>query len=592
MSYKYIPQVDNDNFIYPNFKLAEYDVVVLHSLDETSVSGTVTNFVAVSQSSSSITFTYDYTWNLNGARRFTLPNGDTSVLSVHAMTGSQNYFKPFRMVNNISGTSSITTKSGSGTITITPAQMGVTSFATGTFNFEFRFIGALAIYPICISYNVVISTPTPTPTITSTPTLTSTPTVTPTPTPTATGGPTFTPTPTPTASPIGQCYCFPIVVTGTTSGEGTIASISYNDCYGVLTERAFTVGPGTYYQCIQVVSSVVQYFATTGIDESYISLSYITGNCNTGYVCTGYVPITPTPTPTPIGPTFTPTPTPTTYTYVAGCTGGTILGYILGSYGGSLEFTATNTNCYVTAYTTTSPSIGSLFTVSSFGACCPTPTPTPTPVPVGVGIYTGATFGSSGAACGDSNYPSGTVYIANGDTLSNGDILYTNPGLTTNFVGNDNYYRLYFSGQFYAATISAAGYVSNLTICGTPTPTPTITPTPTLGPSANLNWSFTETASTGNMLIYINGSIIENRSNTSSGTILVYLGDTIRVKITTSGCVSPNGTANSYCTGILNDAACDPSVVELTSILYTVVSGDIGTTLVLNNYSACDSGCL
>ena len=163
-------------------------------------------------------------------------------------------------------------------------------------------------------YGVCNTTPTPTPTNTPTPTLTR------------------TPTPTPTRAPVGQCYCFPIVVTGTTiTGPegGTIATLQYNDCFGVLTARAFSVGPGTYYQCIQVISGVVQYdpVATTGIDQSYLTLTYLTGNCNTGYDCSGYVPSGSTPTPTPtvsptntITPTKTPTPTPTptsgtTYNY-------------------------------------------------------------------------------------------------------------------------------------------------------------------------------------------------------------------------------------------------------------------------------------
>lgn len=161
-------------------------------------------------------------------------------------------------------------------------------------------------------------TPTPTPTFTPTPTPTG-PTSTPTPTPTS--------TPTPTATPSNPCYCFPIVVTGSTLPPpegGVIATLDYNDCNGVRTARAFTVGPGTYYQCIQVVSSVVQWFpeGTSGIDTSYLTLTYLTGNCNTGYDCSGYEPaVTPTPTPTgtptptptstPVEPTNTPTPTPT-----------------------------------------------------------------------------------------------------------------------------------------------------------------------------------------------------------------------------------------------------------------------------------------
>jgi len=126
---------------------------------------------------------------------------------------------------------------------------------------------------------------------------------------------------------------------------------------------------------------------------------------------------------------------------------------------------------------------GSLYGESSCTPPTPTATPTPSLPPVGVGIYSGATFSSAALACADTNYPNGTVYIGPGDTLSNGDILYTNIGLTTTFVGNDNYYRIYFSGSFYAATISGGGYVSNLTLCSSITPTPTVTPTQTPTPS-------------------------------------------------------------------------------------------------------------
>ena len=325
---------------------------------------------------------------------------------------------------------------------------------------------------------------------------------TPTPTPT----PTATPTPTPTSAPFGQCYCFDVVVTGTTGIEGgVIATLEYNDCNSVLTGRAFTIGPGTYKQCIQVVDGVIQYFVADGIDTSYFVIPG-NGNCNTGYVCTGYTPLTSTPTPTPtststptptptstptptptgLPPTYTPTPTPTTvpttYTYLVNCSG-TLQGYCVGNLSAGTQVLIGGI-CYVATTTTTSPT-GTLISGSqTLGTCCPTPTPTPTLVPVGIGIYTGATFGNSSLACANSNYPNGTVYIANGDTLSNGDILYTNPGLTTPYNGNDNYYRLY-SGGFYAATISGGGYVSNLTACtATPTPTPTSTPTPTPTPTS------------------------------------------------------------------------------------------------------------
>jgi hypothetical protein len=177
--------------------------------------------------------------------------------------------------------------------------MGLTTFTTGTTYFEVRMIGKREVSPICVETSIGVQ-PTPTP----------------------------TPTPTKTPTPSSPCYCYEIVVTGTTGGEGGgIANLVYNDCFGVQTGRIFTVGPGTYYQCIQTVDSVVQYdpVLTTGIDQSYLTIPGV-GNCNTGYACTGYTPATtatPTPTPTqssgsPVAsvtptptPTKTPTPTPT-----------------------------------------------------------------------------------------------------------------------------------------------------------------------------------------------------------------------------------------------------------------------------------------
>ena len=278
------------------------------------------------------------------------------------------------------------------------------------------------------------ATPTPTPTVTPTPTPTPTatpvpPTATPTvtPTPTVTNTPLPTATPTPTSTPIPDTPTPTPTVTPTPTATGT-----------------------------------------------------------------------PTPTPTPVPPTPTPTatvtPTPTvtptatpvvTYTYLADCSGGTILGWIVGEFTPNQQVTI-GSNCYVSTFTTINPTQGSLITgTPTWEACCPTSTPTPTPVPVGYGVYTGATFINATLACNDNNYPSVTLYIANGDTISNGDILYTNPGLTGPYVGNDNYYHIYKDNNRWVAQISGSGYVSNLISCSSiPTPTPTATATPTPTPTA------------------------------------------------------------------------------------------------------------
>jgi len=425
MSKKYIGQIDNDSFVFPNNRVAEYDVEIIHDINDNCVSGQVIAFSATTVSSTGMTVSFDYIWDLNGATPYERNSGAVSVLSLHMMGPTQNYYKPFLCVgrfvfNNIPITrieSGVTPGFSRLSFVLTPSMIGVPSFTNGTYYFEVKFIGERCVFPVCFSQQIsAIPTPTPTPTPTATstptPTPTSTPTPTPTvsvccvsggtlnvtdtgyirwtlcngddvdtflsstgtytitsciqdgsirsafpladlaawtvlttgttcggicgPTPTPTATPTSTPTPTPTstptATPSNPCYCFPIVVTGSTLPPpegGTIATLQYNDCDGVLTARAFSVGPGTYYQCIQVISSVVQYdpIGTTGIDQSYLTLTYLTGNCNTGYDCSGYVPSgstptptptstptstpTPTPTSTPVGPTATPTPTPT-----------------------------------------------------------------------------------------------------------------------------------------------------------------------------------------------------------------------------------------------------------------------------------------
>jgi hypothetical protein len=147
------------------------------------------------------------------------------------------------------------------------------------------------------------------------------------------------------------------------------------------------------------------------------------------------------------------------------------------------------------------------------------------------------------------------------------------------------------AGYYYAAgsitgsndwfQVSSAGVVVALGVCVAPPTT------------ASLAWTFSETGgSTGNMDLYVNGSIVESRSTTSSGTYTVSLGDTINVEINSSGCGGINDTANAYCIGIIADAACAITSTNLFTAVYTVVSGDLGTTLTLNTYANCDTACV
>lgn len=196
MSRKYIKQIINQDFVYPNNEVSEYDIELVQDFNSNVVSGTVTNFSATTVTTSSITVVFSYTWSRNTAENWVRNGGTQALLSLHCMVPGQTYYKPWRIIQTASQLAPFSpTFTGTITATFTPSQFGLSSFTNGTYYFEIRFIGHLAIYPICASLNltpVAVPTPTPTPT----------PTVTPTPTPTPTpGGPTPTPTATPTPSP-------------------------------------------------------------------------------------------------------------------------------------------------------------------------------------------------------------------------------------------------------------------------------------------------------------------------------------------------------------------------------------------------------
>ena len=153
MSRKYIKQINNDNFVYPNNFLAEYDVEIVHNLTESSVTGTVTNFSATTVTSTGITFNYTSSFSLNNAEPFVNFDNYQNLYSVHCMLPNQLYFKPWRTVSFkkllVPGTPYSTYTSSSNSFTITPSQFGLTTFSNGVYNFEFRMIGKRSVYPIC-----------------------------------------------------------------------------------------------------------------------------------------------------------------------------------------------------------------------------------------------------------------------------------------------------------------------------------------------------------------------------------------------------------------------------------------------------------
>lgn len=155
--------------------------------------------------------------------------------------------------------------------------------------------------------------------------------------------------------------------------------------------------------------------------------------------------------------------------------------------------------------------------------------------------------------------------------------------------------QYYYSGSSdltitYPITFTAG---HNITISGSTLPITGSTPPAPTG-SANLDWSFSVTGAPSSpyMYIYINGSPAVSRNYTSTGIETVYVGDTIYVEVGASGCGGFDSVANAYCLGIINDAACASGTTTLSSYIYTVVSGDVGTSLTLNSFAACASGCL
>jgi len=98
------------------------------------------------------------------------------------MSGDQNYFKPWRLVEYVYNTTlDSASYTGTTSFTVLPSQIGLTAFANDDYYFEIRFIGHRSIYPICQTLVVSsIMPPTPTPSLTP---MTPTPTPTPSPTP-------------------------------------------------------------------------------------------------------------------------------------------------------------------------------------------------------------------------------------------------------------------------------------------------------------------------------------------------------------------------------------------------------------------------
>lgn len=189
MSRKYIKQIINQDFVYPNNEVSEYDIELVHNLNNNSPIGTVTGFTATSSSTTGITFSHYYKWELNNSEPWIRNSNEMGILSVHAIVPGQIHYKPWRVVDTITVSPTFLSQyQGTNTFTITPSQFGLSFFTNGTYYFEIRFISHLTIDPICINLEVnpIPTTPTPTPMPSPTPTPMPSPTPEPTPPPVST----------------------------------------------------------------------------------------------------------------------------------------------------------------------------------------------------------------------------------------------------------------------------------------------------------------------------------------------------------------------------------------------------------------------
>ncbi len=272
----------------------------------------------------------------------------------------------------------------------------------------------------------------------------------------------------------------------------------------------------------------------------------------------------------------------------------------------SISYSGTGCSCVTTTTTTTTPP-SSTWTVSNYDC--------------GFGTLNDVGINGSfmNSLSGPSTFPlTSTLYGMkyNPSGINYGSTNTIQANVTTNLPGTGNCavarvvvngtttYETYFTSdpfpQVSGVVIPAGATVSAYVQCY-PGPCPGTTTTTTAAPTtttttaagATLDWSYTTGGgASGNMIIYLNGNIIENRTYDATGTWPVNVGDTINVEMSSTGCSGGNNYANVYTLGIITDAACNISSTSMTTGVYTVTSGDIGTTLNLDTFATCDGGCV
>lgn len=116
--------------------------------------------------------------------------------------------------------------------------------------------------------------------------------------------------------------------------------------------------------------------------------------------------------------------------------------------------------------------------------------------------------------------------------------------------------------------------------------------------TATLSWTYSETGgANGEMRLHVNSSVVVTTTSTSNGTYTIYQGDDIYVEIELlSACSGNDNKGNVYTQSskiaLVNGDCFISDTGLLTTGTYTVVAGDLGTTISLDCYAQCDGACL
>jgi hypothetical protein len=176
---KYIRQIINRDFVYPNKERSQYDTELIHNINNNSVSGEIID-IQTTNNISSLDISFTFNWYLNDSEPFIKDSDNIMVLSFHLMAPNHIYYSPWKTVYYYETTYlNEEVISDFVQFSVDPSEFGLTSFPFDEYYYEIKFIGKKSIDVVCGSFSEVAPTPSPEPSSTPIPTPTPTPTATP-----------------------------------------------------------------------------------------------------------------------------------------------------------------------------------------------------------------------------------------------------------------------------------------------------------------------------------------------------------------------------------------------------------------------------